>query len=316
MLIGAIKNELEKLYYKKRIHVVSSIVIFFAILMMTISYFDHSDIQTSNWRDPLEKQVQEININLQNIKNKDSDEYKNLINQRSKLNFYLKENINPELPGAVGAATESTSGMFIKIILPILIVILAADVITNESANGTLKSLLVSPIGRKNILISKWIAVSLISITTMLFSDVLTYLTSIPFDGIGNWGDHVVIGVETFKSIPAWEYMLVGLVLNSFVIVTLVSVCILISVLFKTVTTSLSLSMAIVIFGSLLANFQAKIDALKYLFVLNFDLLSYLTGESIIQNSSLFVATVSMLLTALFTLYVSLVIFTKKDMLI
>jgi ABC-2 type transport system permease protein len=202
MLIGAIKNELEKLYRKKRIQVIIGILIFFSTLMMVIDYFDKDTQKVSNWEAPLEIQLQEMNNYLNTMEDKQSDEYKSLLNQSNKLEYQLTNDINPEVEGAAGSAISSVSGMFVKIILPILIVIVTADIIAGEASNGTLKSLLVSPLGRKNILFSKWIAATLVSIGAMLFSDILTYLTAIPLNGMGNWNDLIVVGTDTFKSIP------------------------------------------------------------------------------------------------------------------
>lgn len=315
MLIGAIKNEIEKLFLKKRIHIVCGIVIFFAILTSSIDFFDPQSKDT-HWKENTEAQIQQIEKNLGQIGDKSSDEYKNLTHERQNLEYHLKENINPDLINAAVVATDSVSGTFIKIVLPLLIIIITADIITNESSNGTLKTLLASPMGRKNIILSKWIAASLISIGIMLFSDILGYITAIPFYGLGNWNDLLVIDFGHLRSVPMWAYLLIGLFLNCIMIITLVSVCILISVFFNTVTTSVSLSMAMVILGAILGGFQYKVDVLKYVFLLNFDIMSFITGDSTIQNSSITISFVTMVLTSILTLGIALKIFTKKDMLV
>lgn len=317
MLVGAIKNEMEKLYYKKRIHVVLGITLFFAALMLVMDFFDKEAAKkNSDWQTSLSSQVEEINKQLTTIENKDSDEYKKALNQEKKLEFNLKENINPEVGGAAGAAISSVSGMYIKVILPMLVIIITADILSGEGSNGTLKSLLVSPIGRKNILLAKWIAATLVSIGAMLVSDLLTYLTTIPKHGLGNWNDLIVIGTENFNSIPIWEYMIQGLLFNVLTIITLTSVFILISVLFNSVAISISLSISIIIFGGILTSLQYKIDFLKYMFVLNIDLAAHLTGEFNLQHTSLFLSSMVMIVTALLTLSLSFLIFTKKDLLV
>jgi ABC-2 type transport system permease protein len=316
MLIGAIKNELEKLYRKKRIHVIIGILIFFSTLMMVIDYFDKDSQKVSNWEAPLEIQLNEMNNYLNTMQDKQSDEYKNLLNQSNKLEYQLTNDINPVVEGAAGSAISSVSGMFVKIILPILIVIVTADIIAGEASNGTLKSLLVSPLGRKNILFSKWIAATIVSIGAMLFSDILTYLTAIPLNGLGNWNDLIVVGTDTFRSIPIWQYMIQGLLLNILMIITLTSVFIMVSVLFETVTTSISLSICIVVFGGILTGLQDKLDLLKYFFILNLDLVSHLTGEFDLQNTSLLFSTVVMGGTLFLALCASFSVFSKKDMLV
>ncbi|MCK2000993.1 ABC transporter permease [[Brevibacterium] frigoritolerans] len=315
MLFGAIKNELEKLYLKRRIHVVTGIILVFAVLMLVIDYVEKDEI-INDWKAPMESQVSEINAYLNTQENKESTEYKDMVNQREKLEYHLSHDINPELEGAAESAISGVTGMFIKIILPILIVIVTADILTGESSNGTLKSLLVSPMGRKNLLFSKWIAAIIISIGAMLFSDLLSYISAIPFSGLGNWNDLVVVGQEDFRGIPAWEYMIKGLLLNTLMIITLTSVFLLVSVLFQSVAISISLSICIVVFGGILASLQSKIDVLKYFFILNLDMGAHLTGQFDLTNTSLTTSSLVMVVTLILSFGLSFSIFTKKDLLV
>jgi len=315
MLIGAVKNELVKLYKKKRLHVVAGIIIFFAVLMMVIDYFDDASAKEKNWKEPLVTQTEELNNYISTL-DKQSSEYKEMVKQRDKLEFQLEHDVNPEVGGAAGSAISSVSGMFIKIVLPVLIVIITADIVAGEASNGTLKSILVSPIGRSNILLSKWIAVIIVSIGAMLFSDILTYLSAIPKNGLGDWNSLIVVGEETLRAIPIWQYMLQGLLLNLIVILTLCSVFILISILFHTVTTSISLSICLVVFGGILSSLQGKLDLLKYLFILNLDIGAHLTGDFDLQNTSLLLSSSVMIATMIVSIYLSFAFFTKKDMLV
>lgn len=316
MLSGAVKNELEKLYLKKRIHVVIGVILFFAILMVSLSYLDKEAENNVDWKVSSQEQIASMEAQLSAFDDKESAEYKNFLNEKNKLEFHLANNINPDAKGAAAMLTSSVTGVFIKLILPMLIVIITADIITGEASNGTMKSILISPIGRNRILLAKSLAALIISVGAMLLSDLLTYLTSIPFYGVGNWNDLIVVGSESFKAIPVWEYMMYGLLLNIFMIITLISVFILISVLFETVATSISLAISLVVFGGLLGNLQDRIDSLKYFFVLNLDLASHLTGESTIQNSSLLLSSIVMLATIIIALSLAFFKFTRKDMLI
>jgi len=317
MLGGAIKNELEKLYYKKRIHLVMGIVLFFAFLMLGLEFFDKEPVteQQKNWKAATETYVQQLSVQLDKT-DQNTSQYDQIEDQRNRLDFYLKQNINPELSGAVGMLADSVTGMLIKIILPILVVIITADILTGEASNGTLKSLLVGPMGRKNIILSKWISAAVVSISAMLLSDLLTYIFAIPFHGFGSFTNQVVIGVHHFTSIPAWLYVVIGLLLNIVLILTLVSVSLLISIVCKTVASSVSLAMSMVIFGSLLGNFQHKIDSLKYFFFTNFDLVSFLTGEFTVQNSSFVIALCSVTFTGMIAFMLSAGILLKRDMLV
>ncbi|MGM7634395.1 ABC transporter permease [Bacillus sp. Hm123] len=316
MIIGAIKNELEKLYWKKRMHAIIGIILFFSALMITINFFDKDTGSSMDWKGSTKEGIVNIENHLSTIENKSSQEYIELLNQKNKLTFHLENNINPEHQGASGMTTSSVEGIFIKLILPLLIAIITADIVSGETSNGTMKSMLVRPIGRKGILIAKYSAALIISIGAMLLSDLLTYFTSIPFYGLGSWNDLIVVGDENFKAIPLWEYMMYGLALNIITILTLISVFILVSILFESVATTVSLSISIILFGGLLANLQSQLDFLKYFFVLNLDLASHITGEFSAQNTSLSLSLIVMVMTAFIASCLAFARFTKKGMLI
>ena len=116
MLTGAIKNELEKLYLKKRVHVIIGVILFFSALMVTLSYFDKDTENTVDWRVSIKEQVANTDVHLSTINDKNSDEYINLLNQKYKLEFYLKNDIKSEVDGAAGMLTSSVTGIFIKLI--------------------------------------------------------------------------------------------------------------------------------------------------------------------------------------------------------
>lgn len=84
--------------------------------------------------------------------------------------YYLDHDINPMAPGAptfVRAFIEQGITLFI----PLLVMIVAIDIVSGERSDGTMKMLLTRPIRRWKILLSKYV--------TMLFLFLSYYSLSV-----------------------------------------------------------------------------------------------------------------------------------------
>ncbi|MBL2346484.1 ABC transporter permease, partial [Klebsiella pneumoniae] len=93
--------------------------------------------------------------------------------------YYLDHNINPMAPGAptfVRAFIEQGITLFI----PLLVMIVAIDIVSGERSDGTMKMLLTRPIRRWKILLSKYVTmlffISLILFLVGLFAYILSGL--------------------------------------------------------------------------------------------------------------------------------------------
>ncbi|MDG5789339.1 ABC transporter permease [Evansella sp. AB-P1] len=207
--------------------------------------------------------------------------------------------------------------LFISVFIPISVIIIGADIVSTEISNGTMKTLLLRPLGRITIILSKWLAFFIASIGVMIFSNVLTFITSSLFLGIGNWNDHIVIGSDQFTSVPLWQFILISYGLNFFIVLVLTSVILFISVLFqKSIALSINMSMAMIILGLIFSNLQSQITSLKYIFVLHLDLIAHLHNQFAIQDATLVFSVTILFITACLSLTTSFILFKKRDMLV
>jgi ABC-2 type transport system permease protein len=71
-------------------------------------------------------------------------------------------------------------------ILPIFVIILISDMITDEYAEGTLKLTLLRQISRKKLLISKVLALTIILAVLFFFMVILGYIIGVTFLGLGD----------------------------------------------------------------------------------------------------------------------------------
>lgn len=163
-----IQNEMMKLIAKKRLVVIAIII---GVLVALFTYAQYKQVQTQqeklgtkDWRTILQKQIVDTTNRLSSTGM--SDEWRRELQIMVKQEqYYLDHNINPNAPGAptfVRVFLENSIGLFI----PLMVMVIASDLVSSEYSLGTVKLLLTRPVKRWKILLSKYItlilAVSLI----------------------------------------------------------------------------------------------------------------------------------------------------------
>lgn len=145
-------NELFKIYIRKStwddVHYSWFIAIGGAIIMSSID-----DVQPTNYTDNWQEELQEENETLQ----KDNEEFGYSFNDEQIMkNEYLLENdIRPLNYGAWQYTLENVG---LVAIVSLLTIIIGSSIISNEYQWGTIKLLLIRPISRNVILLSKFMA--------------------------------------------------------------------------------------------------------------------------------------------------------------
>lgn len=288
-LINLIFNEMIKISRKRKLLIISAIV---AVLVAMFTYAQFREIQriterlgTTDWRAQLQQDI----IDAENRLNSSSmsDEYKEylrtLIDQQK---FYLEQNINPQAPGAptfIRIFLENAIDLFI----PLLVMVIAADLVSSEASGGTIKLLLTRPVKRSRILLSKLLAMILSVSLIVWIVILLSYLISGIVLGYGGWNLPILSGFESVNGelstqnvhlIPQWQYILMEAGLVWFVAIIVGSLTFMLSVIMRSTAAVMGIILASLISGVILSNTISSWESAKYLFMINLRLTDYLRG--------------------------------------
>ena len=333
-MISLIQNEVIKLLLKKKI------ILIILLLLIFISLFSYGE----NYA---------YNKNIERLENLSSDlnyDWKNLATQRlsdlhrrldspyipeegissieieiEQLNYFIENNINPITPSAAKFSVEFVE-QGILMFIPLLIVILAADLVSGEFSSKTIKILLTRAVPRWKILLSKFIA--LIMITTIMVFIIGVLSTVVSFIFFQRWGfnEPVATGFSLIQGrlnsdyvvfLKRFQYMILIYSLTWFVSIVLASITLLISVLVNNSASAIGILMAALISGQFLQYFLSDWTLVKYFFVTNLNLTHYFTGSyQIIEGMSLNFSIIVLCLWALLSLFISFIIFNREDVLV
>lgn len=320
-------NEVEKVYRKRRLAIITLILL---VLIPIFLYAQHEQIKdtekklgTNDWRVVLQQKIVETQNRLGSTGL--PEEWRDFLSiQVKQQQYYLEHDINPNSPGAPTFLREFLKqgiGMF----LPLLVMIIAIDMVSGERSDGTIKVLLTRSVKRWKILLSKYITLLLYISLIVLIVMVMAYLLAGLVFGFSGWQVPVVTGfgieggslvTNSIKLVPQWQYILMSAGLAWFVSVVVGTISFMVSVLIRNTPGGMGVMFASLIAGSILKGFATSWEGAKYIYSVNLELTDYLSGTLPMVNGltmefSLFILTIW----GVAALIISFIVFTRQDML-
>ena len=212
---------------------------------------------------------------------------------------------------------ENAGTMFI----PLLVMVIASDLVSSEHSLGSIKLLLTRPVQRWRILMSKYITLILSMILAIVA--LCSYVISGLVFGYKGMNAPVMIGfsaeggnldTSNVRMISQWKFILMEHGLAWFVAVVVGTLSFMLSVLIRSTAAGMGVMLAALIAGSILSNMVSSWETAKYLFMVNLNLTGYLSGASPpIEGMTLLFSIAVLAAWWLASLTVSFLVFTRKD---
>lgn len=307
-----------------------TIILILIVLIPIFTYGQYRSAQTaikelgtSDWRAVLQQRI----IDQQNriTSSRMPEEWKKAVKLNIQLyQYYLDHNINPQEPGAP-TFTREFIAQSVSLFFPLLVIILAADLVSSEHSGGTIKLLLTRPVPRWKILMSKYISL-LFSISLMLLITVFfSYLISGIVFGYRGWDMPVLSGftsqngelvTDNIHLIPQWQYIFMECGLAWFSCLVVGTIAFMVSVLVRNTATSMGIMLAAIISGNLLAQIVQSWPQLKYIAFLHLDLTNFLSGRpTVVEGVTLPFSLAVLTIWGVAALILSFVVFQRRDVL-
>jgi ABC-2 type transport system permease protein len=320
-----IRNEMIKVWKKRRFFVIVGILLvlipIFVYAQMRISANVERQLGDTDWKAKTQQEILRYNERLSSPGI--LEEWKRTLQvQVQILQYYVDNDVNPNEPNGVTFTREfmrNAIGLFI----PLMVLVIASDLVSSEHAGGTIKLLLTRPTSRWKVLLSKYIAMMLyvsLIVATIAF---LCYAISGAVFGYGGWQTPTLTGFQitdnevSFANVHLIEHWLfiwmeLGLVWFSSLVVG--AIALMVSVLVRSTAAGMGIMLATIIAGSILAAMASSWESAKYFFMLNLDTVGYLAGSPpAIPGMDLAFSITILSIWALASIIVSFGVFTRQD---
>jgi ABC-2 type transport system permease protein len=276
---------------------------------------------TTDWRASVQTSIIDITNRLSSSGMSDDSRERMQITLKQQQ-YYLDHDINPSEPGAPTFMRIfiENSGMML---IPLLVIVIASDLVSSEHTLGSIKLLLTRPVQRWRILVSKYISLLLAISIIMAIVGILSFLLSGIVFGYKGMDAPVITGFSAqagnldtshVRMISQWKFLLMDFGLVWFVAVVVGTLSFMLSVLIRSTAAGMGIMLAALVSGSILSTMVSSWESAKYLFMVNLNLTGYLSGLAPpIEGMTLLFSISVLVVWWLLALLISFFVFTRQD---
>ena len=329
VMAGLVENECLKILRRKRFRVV--LVVLAALLCVVVfaqnrqQQNQRRDHPERDWRAQVEKRASDLERRMN--ERRVPENFKRWMRYESgRLRYHLSKNLNPnELTGPI--FTRAFAGVGSVLLIPLLVAVFGADLVSSEFAEGTITLLLTRPVSRWKVLLSKVVAMGLFTTLTLLAAFFLAWGISGVAFGWSGWGAPILTGFRLGGASPAagfdlsgvrmvalWQDTFAAWGLAWFSALAVGSITLLLSVVFRSAAAAMGTMMATLVGGTILSRIASDWDGAKWFFVTNLPLPDYYAGlPTPFEGMTLAFSVWVLFGWALAALAAAFVLFTRRD---
>lgn len=324
-----ILNETIKTYIRKSTWIMyillGIIIILFGFLNKSILEYDDSYYDDDNWREQMvaenEKIVAENEQYQQDLEEDTEGEVEFFVIPNMDIveqnNYYLENDIQPTRYGAGQFVAESAG---LLSVVSLLTIIIAAGIVAHEFRWGTIKLLLIRPISRMKILLSKYISVLLFAFITLLFVIIISWITGAILFGVEGANAQMLL-YNYSDDFTTYNYRVVSLmseILKGFGyglvnLIMMTTFAFMISSVFRNSSLAIGTAIFLMMGGNTIVGIFAEKPFAKYILFANTNLKQYADGEVLIEGMTFGFSVTILILYYLVFLALSWMFFTKRD---
>lgn len=310
-MIRLIRNENMKMYKKLGTWVMVGLLILVIIAVGLLSKFVFNSDETVDWKTQLQVENAQLQKSLKD--NPVVAVGSKYINQQIDLNEYrIENNIPPVTSNSLwGLMTDATNFTGIAALFTIVI---AAGIVSNEFSWGTIKLLLIRPVSRTKILLSKYIATLLFALFMLVLLFSVSFLVGVLFFGISGaefpylaYQDGQVIE----KNMISHIITLFGL--QSVNLVMMVTLAFMISTVFRSSSLAIGVSLFLMFTGPQIVQLLSQYEWVKYVLFTNINLQQYIDGTPLVEGMTMTFSIVVLIVYFMIFTVLSWVLFNKRD---
>lgn len=281
--LNLLRNEQIKLYAKKATWAMVIILMLLVVGMGLLTKFTDSGISEKTYGDGWQAELQKENEQLE--KEMETDEMAQYSNPLyiEKNNFHLENDIKPTPYDAWQFVYDNS---LLASLISLFTIIVAAGIVSNEFKWGTIKLLLIRPISRAKILLSKYVSVLIFAFTMLVVLLVFSWLVGAVLFGVNGLAPTFVHTVMTgYEESNVISEIVQQYGLSMVTLLMMASFAFMISTIFRSSGIAIGLAIFLMFAGNTVVGFLSKYEWAKYILFANTDLKQYYNGIGPMNDS-------------------------------
>ncbi len=313
-MLSLVRNEWTKIFKRVGTYVMLGLLILIIGVTAAFTKYDDSKAkETENWKQELAAEIEGNQQALAQNPKMDKFSKKDLERRIAVSEYRIENEIQPKVKETTWSYVETNA--YLVIVVALFTIIVAAGIVASEFSWGTIKLLLIRPISRTKILLSKYISVLLFGMSMLFVLFVLSYLLGLILFGGADQSAHLsyVDGKVVEQSIVV--FLIKTYLLKSIDVVMMATMAFMISAVFRSSSLAIGISLFLLFVGSNVTALLAfKFDWAKYSLFANTDLTQYTGFTSPLVDSMTMGFSITMLIIYFFIFQLlAFIVFNKRD---
>ncbi|MEI5905722.1 ABC transporter permease [Bacillus spongiae] len=313
-MLNLIRNEWMKIFKRPGTYVMIGLLVLFVVAMGGIYKYVEKDIpENLDWKQQLTTEIESDKQTLEEYGNQMMDIEKLSYEKDIAINTYRIENDLPENQGnsVWSFVEEASTGVNL---VGLFAIIVAAGIVASEFSWGTIKLLLIRPISRFKILLSKYITVLLFGSMLLVILFALSALVGVVLFGGGSDVYLSYVEGEVIKESTIW-FLMKQYLLGTIGVFMITTMAFMISTLFKNSSIAIGISIfTLLVGGTVTAILAVWFDWAKYILFANTDLTMYSQGILLREGMTLEFSLIVLAVYYIIFMLLAFIPFMKRDM--
>ncbi|MFT4412752.1 ABC transporter permease [Fredinandcohnia humi] len=311
-IVKLIQNENMKIYRRVSTWIMLAILLVATIIVGIVMDLSTNNNTDQNWQQSLQQQNESIKTSLENEGApslvKDSFKRELAVNE-----YRIEHNIPPMSADSLWNFMLNAAEIISLITL--FTIIVGASSVASEFSWGTIKLLLIRPVSRSKILLSKYLGTILFALLSLLLLFVVSFIVGIIAFGVeGASQPHLVYKDGAVKEVHMIAHVLSVFGLKSINLIMMSTFAFMISTVFRSSSLAIGLAIFLMFAGVNITSILAmKFEWAKYILFANTDLSVYLKGTPFVEGMTITFSIVMLLIYFVIFNAISWFIFNKRD---
>ncbi len=309
-LVNLVRNENMKIYRRLRTWILLLLLVAIVSLGSTLAKMDRP-AQEGGWETRVKAEMAHLSKEMERADIK-PEEKTSLQNNINLLQYRLDHDMAPTRE-TIWDGLYGVAG--IVVLITLFTCIIAGDSVAGEFSMGTIKLLLIRPVSRTKILLSKYISTVIFG----LFLLLLLFISSVVVNGLlYGFQDFFAPGLKLTDQGNIVEFnqlqeLFITYGFNCIQTVMFVTMAFMISTVFRSFSMAIGISIFLLFAGNIIVEILGRYDWIKYFLFANIDLKSVIDGYPVIEGTTLSFSITVLVVYYLIFIGFSWILFKKRD---
>lgn len=300
-----------KIYRRVSTWIMLIILVGAAVVVGIVMNATASNSENENWKQNIqaENEMYKADLSNENL----PDMVKDFSKRELAINEYrLEHDIAPVEARSTWNFMTATSE--IVSLITLFTIVIGASSVASEFTWGTIKLLLIRPVSRAKILLSKYLATILFALVSLALLFIVSFLVGSIFFGGGDSTPHLVYRDGAVQEVHMVSHILGIFGLKSINLIMMSTFAFMISTIFRNSGLAIGLAIFLMFAGvNATALLAMKFDWAKYILFANTDLSQYLTGNIFVEGMTMSFSIIMLVIYFIIFNALTWFVFMKRD---